>query len=165
MFKAGAVVLLLLGLVHSLSLVQKLAASNETERQLLDLLDNYKFNLVGSHRTMSDLFQGFSTLFTVTASVWRRSTFAGPRASGIAEASSAGQHDLVGSDDRRFRALFLRGSHIIFGGCPAHLCRSLDNASRRGPEFAGPYLIRRKLTSDICFRYNRSLTCSFPNKL
>lgn len=59
--------LILLGLVHSLSLFQKPAAANDTEKQLLDLMTNYRFNLMGSMRSMMDLLQGFSTLFTVTA--------------------------------------------------------------------------------------------------
>jgi len=54
LFKTGAVFLLLLGLVHSLSLFEKPVPANDTERQLLDLMSNYKFNLMGSARSMSD---------------------------------------------------------------------------------------------------------------
>jgi len=67
LFKSGAVFLIILGLVHSFSLFTKLAPANATEKQLIDLMDNYKFNPVGSPRTMSDLFRGFSTCFMLAA--------------------------------------------------------------------------------------------------
>jgi hypothetical protein len=63
LFTAGAVVLILLGLVHSLSLLQRPVPANATERQLLDLMSNYKFNLMGSMRSMDDLLRGFSIAF------------------------------------------------------------------------------------------------------
>lgn len=59
-FKSAAIVLALFGLFHALSLIQKPAASNDTERQLLDLMANYKFPLPGAVRSMGDLMQGFS---------------------------------------------------------------------------------------------------------
>jgi hypothetical protein len=59
--------MLLLAAVHSISLFEKLAAANETERQLLDLMTNYRFNLMGSARSMRDLMQGFSVCFTLSA--------------------------------------------------------------------------------------------------
>jgi hypothetical protein len=67
LFKAGGVVLLLAGLVHSLSLIKRPVPANDTERQLLDLMTNYKFNLMGSVRSMDDLFQGFSIAFMLAA--------------------------------------------------------------------------------------------------
>ena len=67
LFTAGAVLLILMGLVHSLSLIQKPVPSNETERQLLDLMSNYKFNLMGSQRSMSSLMTGFSIAFMLAA--------------------------------------------------------------------------------------------------
>ena len=66
-FKAGAIVLILLGLAHSLSLFQNLIPANDTERQLLALMTNYKFNLMGSMRTMDNLLRGFSICFMLTA--------------------------------------------------------------------------------------------------
>ena len=63
LFTAGAVVLLLLGAVHSLSLFEKPIPANETEKQLLDLMTNYHFNLMGSLRSMNDLLRGFSISF------------------------------------------------------------------------------------------------------
>jgi len=67
LFKTGAVVLLLAGLVHSLSLFGKPTSENDTERQLLDLMSNYKFNLMGSMRSMDNLLRGFSISFMLAA--------------------------------------------------------------------------------------------------
>jgi len=66
-FIAGAILLIILGLVHSLSLIKNLAPSNDTERQLLDLMSNYKFDLMGSQRSMDNLFRGFSISFMLAA--------------------------------------------------------------------------------------------------
>ena len=65
LFKAGAMWLILLGLVHSLSLFQRQVPANDTERQLLDLMTNYKFNVVGSMLSMDNFLRGFSILFMV----------------------------------------------------------------------------------------------------
>ena len=67
LFVAGAIVLLLLGVVHSLSLLEKPAPANDTEKQLLDLMSNYKFNLMGSIRSMNDFLRGFSISFMAGA--------------------------------------------------------------------------------------------------
>ena len=67
LFKAGAAFLVILGLVHSLSLFEKPVPANNTERQLLDLLANYKFSLMGSARSMADLMYGFSFAFMLAA--------------------------------------------------------------------------------------------------
>ena len=69
LFTAGAVWLLLLGLVHSLSLFGKPAPANDTERQLLDLMSNYKFNVMGSMRSMDNFLRGFSISFMLAALV------------------------------------------------------------------------------------------------
>jgi hypothetical protein len=65
LFTIGAVVLVLLGLVHSLSLFEKPIPANDTERQLLDLMSNYKFNIMGSMRSANDFERGFSIAFIV----------------------------------------------------------------------------------------------------
>ena len=65
LFTAGAVVLLLLALAHSLSLFETPVPANETERQLLDLMSNYKFNIMGSMRSANDFERGFSIAFIV----------------------------------------------------------------------------------------------------
>src|ERR1700686_1575444 len=67
LFKTGAVALVILGLVHSLSLFQKQVPSNATERQLLDLMSDYKFDLMGSVRSMDELLRGFSVAFMLAA--------------------------------------------------------------------------------------------------
>ena len=67
LFVVGAAALLLLGAVHSLSLFERLTPANDTEKQLLDLMTNYKFNLMGSMRSMSDLMRGFSITFMLGA--------------------------------------------------------------------------------------------------
>jgi hypothetical protein len=67
LFKAGAVALLILGLVHSLSLIREEVPANDTEKQLLGLMSSYKFNLMGSIRTMNDLVRGFSISFMLAA--------------------------------------------------------------------------------------------------
>ena len=64
-FTAGAIVLVLLGLAHSLSLFEKPVAANDSERQLFELMSNYKFNLVGSMRRADNLLRGFSISFMV----------------------------------------------------------------------------------------------------
>ena len=67
LFRTGACFLILLGIVHSVSLFEKLAPANDTERVLFGLMDSYKLNLMGSHRSMSDLLTGFSVSFMIAA--------------------------------------------------------------------------------------------------
>ena len=67
LFKAGAVALLVLGLVHSLSLIRERIPTNDTERQLFSLMSSYKLNLMGSMRSMDDLVRGFSVSFMLGA--------------------------------------------------------------------------------------------------
>jgi hypothetical protein len=67
LFRAGGLMLVLLGLVHTLSLIRDPVPANETERQLFDLMNTYRFNLMGSMRSMSDLMRGFSMSFTVAS--------------------------------------------------------------------------------------------------
>lgn len=62
-FTGGATFLLLLGAVHALSLFGKPVPANDTERQLLDLMSNYKFNVMGSMRSMDNFMRGFSISF------------------------------------------------------------------------------------------------------
>jgi hypothetical protein len=79
LFMAGAILLIVMGLVHSLSLVKAPVPSNDTERQLLDLMSDYKFDLLGSMRSMQNLMTGFSISFMLAAlglgavdlSLWR----------------------------------------------------------------------------------------------
>ena len=65
LFRTGAVWLFLLGVAHSLSLFEKPVAANDTERQLIALTTDYKFNLMGSMRSFDTLFRGFSISFVL----------------------------------------------------------------------------------------------------
>jgi hypothetical protein len=67
LFTTGAVLLLVIGFIHSLSLLGKQAPANDTERQLLDLMSNYKFNVMGSMRSMDNFLRGFSISFMLGA--------------------------------------------------------------------------------------------------
>jgi hypothetical protein len=67
LFTAGSVWLVLLGLVHALSLFAKQVPANDTEAQLLDLMANYKFNVMGSMRSMDNFLRGFSISFMLGA--------------------------------------------------------------------------------------------------
>src|SRR5438552_7976659 len=67
LFKIGAVALLVLGLVHSLSLIRETVPGNDTEKQLLELMSDYKFNLMGSMRSMAGILRGFSVSFMMAA--------------------------------------------------------------------------------------------------
>ena len=58
---------LIIGAVHSLSLISRRAPANDTERQLFNLMSTYQFNLVGTMRTMDSLLRGFSISFMVAA--------------------------------------------------------------------------------------------------
>jgi hypothetical protein len=66
-FTAGALLLLLIGLVHSTSLFETSKPANDTEKQLLALMRDYHFNLAGSSRSMNDLLRGFSMSFMLAA--------------------------------------------------------------------------------------------------
>jgi len=66
-FKTGAVLLIVIAAVHSLSLIRERTPANDTERQLLELMTNYKFNLMGTMRSMSELMSGFNLAFGLAA--------------------------------------------------------------------------------------------------
>ena len=67
LFTTGGVWLLVLGAVHSFSFFNPLVPANDTERQLLALMTGYKFNLMGSMRSMDSLMTGFSLAFMLAA--------------------------------------------------------------------------------------------------
>lgn len=51
-------------IIHAVSLFVSLPAKNETEKQLVMLMDTYKFNLgAGFHRTMGEMMLVFSACF------------------------------------------------------------------------------------------------------
>ena len=55
--------LIVIAAVHSISLFQKPMARNDSEKQLMDLMTNYRFTVMGSVRTMNDFLRGFSISF------------------------------------------------------------------------------------------------------
>jgi hypothetical protein len=63
LFIAGAAMLILIAAVHSISLFQKPMIRNDSEKQLMDLMTNYRFTVMGSVRTMNDFLRGFSISF------------------------------------------------------------------------------------------------------
>jgi hypothetical protein len=67
LFVVGAVLMIVMGLVHSLSLFRAQVAHNETERQLIELMTNYTVNVLGSMRTMENFVKGFSIAFMLAA--------------------------------------------------------------------------------------------------
>jgi hypothetical protein len=67
LFTWGAIALVVMGLVHSLSLFEKPIPINDTERQLADLMSSYRFNILGSMRTMDNFLRGFSISFMLSA--------------------------------------------------------------------------------------------------
>ena len=53
-------------ILHSVSLFLTLEPANETERQLVELLNTYHFDMGGGfHPTMSNLFLALSSCFTL----------------------------------------------------------------------------------------------------
>src|SRR5271156_3305567 len=67
LFTAGGAGLLVLGARNPLALFEKMVPANDTERQLLGLMSSYKFDLMGSSRSMENLMRGFSISFTLAA--------------------------------------------------------------------------------------------------
>lgn len=67
LFIAGCVVLALMGIAHLAGSLRQPPARDETERQLLDLMENYRMDLVGTQRSMMEIFKGFSHFFEVAA--------------------------------------------------------------------------------------------------
>jgi len=53
--------------VHSISFFQKPMVRNDAEKQLTDLITNYRFAIMGSVRTMNDFVRGFSISFALAS--------------------------------------------------------------------------------------------------
>jgi hypothetical protein len=67
LFSAGAVMLIVIAAVHSISLFQKPMVRNDSEKQLMELMTTYRFTVMGSLRTMNDFLRGFSISFGLAA--------------------------------------------------------------------------------------------------
>ena len=66
LFKFGSWVLIVTAGFHSLSLIADSTPANETERQLLDLMQHYKMDMgAGMQRSMDDLVTFFSLSMSV----------------------------------------------------------------------------------------------------
>ena len=64
--KAAAIFQFFTAGLHSIGIIVKPQPENDTERQLLDLMHNYKFDLgAGFLHSMSDLMTSFSISFTL----------------------------------------------------------------------------------------------------
>ena len=59
--------LIVIAAVHSISLFQKPMARNDSEKQLMELMTNYRFTVIGSVRTMNDFLRGFSISFALAS--------------------------------------------------------------------------------------------------
>lgn len=65
-YYTGAVLQMLTSPIHLIGHFQKPAPTNDQERQLLDLLANYKMDFgAGFVRSMGDLFAGFSFQYSI----------------------------------------------------------------------------------------------------
>jgi hypothetical protein len=59
--KAAAIMQVLTGVLHTLSLVANSAPRNDTEKQIDELMHSYKYNLGGGfHHSMADIMTSFS---------------------------------------------------------------------------------------------------------
>jgi hypothetical protein len=67
LFIAGAVMLIVITAVHSISLFQKPMARNDSEKQLMELMTHYRFTVMGSVCTMNGFLRGFSISFGLAA--------------------------------------------------------------------------------------------------
>jgi hypothetical protein len=62
---AAVVLLLINAVLHTLSLFVSLPATNDAERQLTDLMNNYKFDMgAGFHPSFSNMFTALSSCFS-----------------------------------------------------------------------------------------------------
>lgn len=65
LFRAGAYVLIALGVVHALSLFSDPQATNATEVELFRLMKTYQSGVMGAERSMWQFLTGFSISYSV----------------------------------------------------------------------------------------------------
>ena len=63
--KTAVTFMFLTAAIHATSLFIKPAPKNETEHQLLDLMTNYRQNLMGFHRSTAELVTALSSCFSL----------------------------------------------------------------------------------------------------
>ena len=64
-FKVGSYILLATTFIHLMGHFQERLPLNETEKQLFELAQNYKFDIMGSARSLMDFQNGFSLFFAL----------------------------------------------------------------------------------------------------
>ena len=66
LFRTAAILQILTGLVHSLNFLISQKPKNDTEKQLMDLMQSYKMELgAGFAPSMADMFNSMSACFTL----------------------------------------------------------------------------------------------------
>ena len=68
-YRIGCIILILTGLLHLTSHFQKYVPQNDTEKQLVDLMENYVLNVAGAEVTMAKIQEGFGFWFALSL-VW-----------------------------------------------------------------------------------------------
>jgi hypothetical protein len=136
LFKTGAVVLVISGLVHSISLFQKPAPLNDTEKQLLGLMTDYRFDLMGSMRSMSELLQGFSVAFMLAMiGVGVLDLVLARERTGVLKRVALINAIWLAAMTADSLRYFFCGADVVFGGCAGDLCAGLVEAARGSDEF------------------------------
>src|SRR5689334_21001551 len=68
-YRIGCIVLIITGLLHLSSHFQEYVPQNDTEKQLMQLMDNYQFDFAGATVTMGKIQEGFGLWFALSL-VW-----------------------------------------------------------------------------------------------
>ncbi len=146
LFTAGAVLLLLLGLVHSLSLLEKPIPANDTERQLMDLMAHYRFNLMGSMRSMDNFLRGFSISFMLGVfCVGAIDLVLARERAGLLRRVALVNAIWLAAMTADRPAVFLRSAHIVSCHCAADLCRSVADVAGRREGLERQFMFDRRL--------------------
>jgi hypothetical protein len=68
-YRIGCIVLVLTGLLHLSSHLKKTTPTNETEKQLLVLMETYQVEVAGTTVTMHGIMEGFGLWFSLSL-IW-----------------------------------------------------------------------------------------------
>lgn len=68
-YKIGCYVLIITGLLHLTTHFQEYVPQNDTEKQLVELMETYQFDFAGATVTMGKIQEGFGLWFTLSL-VW-----------------------------------------------------------------------------------------------
>ncbi|MGC4022022.1 MAG: hypothetical protein QM734_08800 [Cyclobacteriaceae bacterium] len=106
--------------IHSLSFLNKMKGQNEKEKQLIDLMDNYKLDWgSGFHRSMSEIFIAVSLCFTLIFLMGALINLYLTRKHASAELVK----DIVGIQTLIFGAVFL--GTVFFAFLPPIICAGI----------------------------------------